>query len=85
MATTEQKDIRRELGAERERLTAAVEELRGEIVGVRANVRSKLPIAAAGALALGVLRMGGVRVAARLLMRRRREPTVRRFRPFDRG
>ena len=69
MATTEEQDIRRELQAERERLTEAVDELRA---GLGGQLRSKLPVAAAGAFALGFLKAGGVGATARLLMRRRR-------------
>ena len=70
MATTEEQDIRRELGAERERLAEAVDELRGEL-DVGAKLRSNLPAAAAGAFVLGFLKAGGVGATARLLVRRR--------------
>jgi hypothetical protein len=74
MASTEQ-ELRRELGEERERLAAAVDTLRdelGEATNVRAKLRSKLPVAAAGALGLGFVASGGIGTTARLLLRRGR-------------
>jgi hypothetical protein len=74
MASTEQ-ELRRELGEERERLAAAVDTLReelGEATNVRAKLRSKLPVAAAGALGLGFVASGGIGATARLLLRRGR-------------
>jgi hypothetical protein len=74
MASTEQ-ELRRELGEERERLAAAVDTLRdelGEATNVRAKLRSKLPVAAAGALGLGFVASGGIGATARLLFRRGR-------------
>jgi hypothetical protein len=65
MASTEQ-DLRRELRDEREQLAEAVESL-------RANIRSKVPLATAGALGLGFIASGGIGATARLLMRRGRE------------
>jgi hypothetical protein len=92
MATTEEKDIRRELQAERDRLAEAVDELRvgiGEATDVGAKLRSNLPVAAAGAFALGFLKAGGVGATARLIMRRGREGNEKaalgRFRLVDRG
>jgi hypothetical protein len=75
MASTEQ-TLRRELGEERERLVAAVETLRdelGEATNIRAKLRAKLPVAAAGALGLGFVASGGLGATARLLFRRGRE------------
>ena len=75
MASTEQ-TLRRELGEERERLVAAVDTLRdelGEATNIRAKLRSKLPVAAAGALGLGFVASGGIGATARLLFRRVRE------------
>jgi hypothetical protein len=69
MAGTDE-ELRREIGAEREQLAAAVETLRGEVGKVTAipgKVRAKLPLAAAGTVGLGVL---GATV--RLLRRSRR-------------
>jgi len=65
MASTEE-ELRQELHDEREQLTEAVGTL-------RAKVRSKLPLVAGGALALGFVASGGARATARLLMRRRRK------------
>jgi len=85
MATTEQ-DIRRELGEERERLAEAVDDLRGEI---HADIRSKLPLLAGAAFALGFVKAGGIGATARFLARRSREgdrkAAVGRFRMIDRG
>ncbi len=64
MASTEQQ-LRRELHDEREQLTAAVGTL-------RAKVRSRVPLVAGGALALGFVASGGARATARLLLRRGR-------------
>lgn len=81
MASTEQ-DLRRELHDEREQLSAAVETL-------RANLRSKVPLATAGALGLGFVASGGIGATARLLMRRSREGDERakagRFSLVDKG
>ena len=91
MATTEQQDLRRELGEEREKLVQAVETLRGELgeaTDVRGKLRARLPAAAAGALGLGFVLSGGIGATARLLMRRGREggakATVGRFTFIDR-
>jgi hypothetical protein len=75
MATSEQ-DIVRELEAEREKLTEAVDTLReelGEATNISEKLRSKLPAVAAGALGLGFVVAGGIGATARLLMRRGRE------------
>ena len=92
MATTKEKDIRRELQAERERLAEAVDELRvgiGEATDVGAKLSANLPLAAAGAFALGFLKGGGLGATARLRARRGREGNVKgalgRFRLVDRG
>jgi uncharacterized protein DUF3618 len=69
-------DVRREIAAEREQLAGAVDELRaglGEVTNVGARLRSKLPIAAAGAGALGFVLAGGVGATMRFLARRGRE------------
>jgi hypothetical protein len=76
MATTDDQQIRRELSAERERLAAAVDELRdeiGEATNVRAKLQSKLPLAAGAAFALGFLKGGGIGATGRLVARRSRE------------
>lgn len=92
MATTEENDIRRELHAERERLTEAVDELRagiGEATDVGAKLSANLPLAAAGAFVLGFLKGGGAGATARLLTRRGREQNEKaasgRFRLVGRG
>ena len=75
MASTEQ-TLLRELGEERERLVEALDTLRdelGEATNIRAKLRSKLPVAAAGALGLGFVASGGIGATARLLFRRGRE------------
>ena len=73
MASTEQQDLSRELGEEREKLAEAVETLRselGEATDVGGKLRANLPVAAAGALGLGFVVAGGIGATARLLMRR---------------
>jgi diacylglycerol kinase family enzyme len=81
MASTEQ-DLRRELRDEREQLAEALETL-------RANIRSKVPLATAGALGLGFVASGGIGATARLLMRRGREGDEKakagRFSLVDKG
>ena len=75
MASAE-KELRRELGQERERLTEAVDGLREELseaTNVGAKLRSKLPAVAAGAFGLGFVRAGGLRATARLLFRHGRK------------
>jgi hypothetical protein len=63
-------DVRREIAAEREQLADAVDELRA---GLGARLRAQLPIAAAGAGALGFVLAGGVGATMRFLARRGRE------------
>jgi hypothetical protein len=91
MAATE-KDIRRELREERERLAEAVDVLRDELgaaTNVSSKLKSKLPLAAGGAFALGFLKAGGVGATMRLLARRGREgdekAAVGRFRLIRRS
>jgi hypothetical protein len=64
--------IRRELQVEREALARAVETLR-ESTDVMAPVRARLPLALAGAFAVGFVASGGLGATVRLLFRRRRE------------
>jgi len=64
--------IERELAAEREGLSAAVEDLR-EATNVGRKLKAKLPVAAAGALAAGFFLAGGIGATVRLLFRRGRE------------
>ena len=73
MASTEQQDLSRELGEEREKLAEAVETLRselGEATDVGGKLRANLPVAAACALGLGFVVAGGIGATARLLLRR---------------
>ena len=65
MAGTDQ-ELRRELGAERERLVEAVATLRDEAREARGKLRTRAPLAAAGALGVGL----GLRAALRLVVRR---------------
>jgi hypothetical protein len=76
MAGGNERQLRRELSAEREQLADAVDELRaelGEATNIGAKLRSNLPVAAAGALGLGFLAAGGIGATMRLIMRRGRE------------
>jgi hypothetical protein len=69
-------DVRRDLEAERDQLANAAESLResvGEATNVSARLRSNLPAAAGGALALGFFLAGGVGATVRLAFRRGRE------------
>jgi len=75
MAPTEEA-LRGELREERARLTEAVETLReelGQAADIGSKLRSKLPVAAAGALGVGFVAAGGIGATMRLLMRRSRE------------
>jgi hypothetical protein len=74
MAGTDERQLRREVSAEREQLADAVEELRtelGDATNIGGKLRSNLPAAAAGALGLGFVAAGGIRATMRLIMRRR--------------
>lgn len=76
--------VRREIEAEREQLTGAVDSLRGEATNVGAKLRAKLPIVAAGALGVGFVLAGGIGAGMRLLARRGREGrTKARFGRFS--
>jgi hypothetical protein len=66
------KQLQREIELEREQLTTAVESLRQEL-GIASKLRSRLPIAAAGALGAGFVLAGGIGATMRLLFRRGRE------------
>ena len=75
MAGTDERQLRREVSAEREQLADAVEELRtelGDATNIGGKLRSHLPAAAAGALGLGFVAAGGIRATVRLIMRRGR-------------
>lgn len=80
--------VRREIEAERDQLTGAVDSLRsgiGEATNVGAKLRAKLPIVAAGALGVGFVFAGGLGAAVRLLARRREGRTKTRFGRFSVG
>ena len=81
-------DVRRDIEAERERLAAAVEDLR-EAADMTAMVKAKLPVIAAGAAGAGFFLAGGVGATMRLLARRGREGRTKakagRFTLVDRG
>jgi hypothetical protein len=66
------REIRRELGEEREKLAEAVDTLRAEL-DVGGKLKAKLPVAAAGALGLGFVASGGIGATVRLLFRRGRD------------
>lgn len=73
-------DVRRDLEQERGQLATAAESLRetlGEATDITGKMRSKLPVVAGGALAMGFLLAGGVGATARLVVRRGREGTTR--------
>jgi hypothetical protein len=76
MAGSNERQLRRELSAEREQLADAVDELRaelGEATNIGGKLRSNLPVAAAGAVGLGFVVAGGIGATMRLIMRRGRE------------
>jgi hypothetical protein len=94
MATTKpsEQELRGELREERERLAEAVDVLRDEIgaaTNVSGRLRSKLPLVAGGAFALGFVKAGGFGATMRFLARRGREgdekASVGRFRLIDRS
>lgn len=75
-------EVRTDIEAERERLAAAVDDLRAGM-DVNAKLKDKLPIAAAAALGVGFVVSGGIGATMRLLMRRSREGREKaRFGPF---
>ena len=65
-------EVSSELAAERDGLSAAVEDLR-EATAIGPKLKKKLPVAAAGALGAGFLIAGGIGATVRLLFRRGRE------------
>ena len=68
--------VRLEIEGERDQLTGAVDSLRtkiGEATDVRAKLRAKLPIVAAGALGAGFVLAGGIGATMRLFARGGRE------------
>ena len=77
--TQSPKDVRKQIGEEREQLATAVEQLRNELHEAT-DVASKLPalpVLAAGALGAGFVLAGGVGATFRLLFRRGCEGRVR--------
>jgi hypothetical protein len=87
-----QEQVRRDIEAEREQLAHAVESLReglGQVTDVAGQLRTRLPVIAAGALGAGFFLAGGVGATMRLLARRGREgetqAKVGRFRLVRRG
>ena len=81
--------VRLEIKGERDQLTGAVDSLRDKIheaTDVRAKLRAKLPIAAAGALGAGFVLAGGIGATVRLFMSGARESrTKTRFGRFSIG
>lgn len=84
--------VRREIEVEREQLASAVEHLRdglGEATNVSGKLRSRLPVAAAGALGAGFVLAGGIGATMRFLARKGREgkaeARIGRLRIVDRG
>jgi hypothetical protein len=75
MAPVEERTVeqlRREMELERRELATAVDSLRQEM-GVASKLRSRLPIATAGALGAGFVLAGGIGATMRLVFRRGRE------------
>ena len=81
--------VRLEIEGERDQLTGAVDSLRtkiGEVTDVRAKLRAKLPMVAAGALGAGFVLAGGIGATVRLFMSGTRESrTQTRFGRFSVG
>ena len=63
--------VRREIEVEREQLARAVSSLRHEM-GITARIRSRLPLAAVGALGVGFVLAGGIGATMRFHFRRGR-------------
>jgi hypothetical protein len=80
-------DVRRDIEAEREQLSGAVDELRGglaDATDIKGKLRANLPVAAAGALGAGFFLAGGIGATMRLLARRGREgKTKAKLGPFS--
>jgi hypothetical protein len=73
-------DVRRDIQEQRAQLSQAVEMLRGEsekAKDVGAKLQDKLPLIAAGALAVGFVLAGGLGATARYFARRSREGSAR--------
>ena len=76
MAPKSEEKLRAELHEERAALADAVEELRaemGEATDVSGKLKSRLPVAAAGAFGLAFVKSGGIGATMRLVFRRGRE------------
>ena len=72
-------DVRRDLQRERDGLASAADSLRhniDETTNFTGKMRSKLPLVAGGALAVGFVLSGGIGATARLMFRRGREGTT---------
>jgi hypothetical protein len=75
MARAEEQ-LRKDIDAERERLAAALDELRSSIsdaADIGGRLKSKLPLAAGAAASVGFVLAGGVGATARYFARRGRE------------
>jgi hypothetical protein len=69
-------DVCRDIAAEREQLSEAVEDLRagiGEVTDVAGKLRARLPVVAAAAVGVGFFVAGGMGASMRYLARRGRE------------
>ena len=80
--------VRREIEAEREQLTGAVDSLRSGIAratDIGAKLRAKLPLVAAGALGVGFVFAGGLGATMRVLTRRGKSRAKSRFGRFSVG
>jgi hypothetical protein len=80
--------VRREIEAEREQLTGAVDSLRSGIAratDIGSKLRAKLPLVAAGALGVGFVFAGGLGASMRVLTRRGKSRAKRRFSRFSVG
>jgi hypothetical protein len=64
--------LRQEIDLERAQLVTSVESLRQEL-GIASKLRTRLPLATAGALGAGFVLAGGIGATIRLLFRRGRE------------
>ena len=72
--------VRRDIGAERDELARALEQLRegfGQATDIREKLRTRLPIAAAGAVGAGFVLAGGIGATMRYLARRSRRGRTR--------
>jgi len=68
--------VRREIELERQKLEAAVEQLRGGLNGVTdvaGKIRGRLPVVAVGTLGAGFFLAGGIGATMRLFARKGRE------------